>query len=186
MRIDEGLRAIAGVFVVATVALGVWVNPVVVRVHRIRGAEPVAERVLEVVPDDGGAQAGRAAPVKHARAFALALLFPLASHAATASAGLAVARSVPAGTPKSDGQGAGPAGGFRSGDGAAGRGDGIAPARCPAWPRAASRPSAHLSSRSPRLATGWCIDMRTADEPRGFDEAAAAKKLPASSTWCFP
>ena len=27
MRIDEGLRAIAGVFVVATVALGVWVNP---------------------------------------------------------------------------------------------------------------------------------------------------------------
>jgi hypothetical protein len=27
MRIEEGLRAIAGVFIVASVVLGVWVNP---------------------------------------------------------------------------------------------------------------------------------------------------------------
>ena len=27
MRIEEALRLIAGVFIVATVALGVWVNP---------------------------------------------------------------------------------------------------------------------------------------------------------------
>lgn len=27
MTVDEGLRMIAGIFVVATVALGVWVNP---------------------------------------------------------------------------------------------------------------------------------------------------------------
>jgi hypothetical protein len=27
MTVDEGLRMIAGLFVVATVALGVWVNP---------------------------------------------------------------------------------------------------------------------------------------------------------------
>ncbi len=27
MRIEEGLRAIAGVFIVVTVALGVWVSP---------------------------------------------------------------------------------------------------------------------------------------------------------------
>uniref|UniRef100_A0A832I6D1 DUF2892 domain-containing protein n=1 Tax=Eiseniibacteriota bacterium TaxID=2212470 RepID=A0A832I6D1_UNCEI len=27
MTVDEGLRMMAGIFVVATVALGVWVNP---------------------------------------------------------------------------------------------------------------------------------------------------------------
>ena len=52
MTIERYLRMIAGLFVMASVALGYWVHPGLVSVHRLRRAEPVSIGIHELVSDD--------------------------------------------------------------------------------------------------------------------------------------
>ena len=52
MSIERYLRLIAGFFVMLSVALGYWVNPELVSVHRLRGPEPVPVGIHQLVPDD--------------------------------------------------------------------------------------------------------------------------------------
>ena len=59
MNVNEWLRAVAGTFVVASVALGYFLEqPWLLRVHRVRGAQPAAVGLHPVVPDDGRSCAG--------------------------------------------------------------------------------------------------------------------------------
>ena len=52
MTIERALRALAGFFVMLSVALGYCVHPGLVPVHRVRGAEPVPVGVHEHLPGD--------------------------------------------------------------------------------------------------------------------------------------
>ena len=52
MSIERYLRLIAGFFVMLSVALGYWVNPELVSLHRLRRPEPVPVRLYRLVPDD--------------------------------------------------------------------------------------------------------------------------------------
>ena len=61
MTVERYLRLIAGFFVMLSVALGYWVQPVLVSVHRVRRAEPVPVGVHQLVPhDDVPEETGRA------------------------------------------------------------------------------------------------------------------------------
>ena len=59
MTVDRYLRLIAGFFVMLSVALGYWVQPVLVSVHGLRRAEPVPIGVHQLVPDDDHPAEGR-------------------------------------------------------------------------------------------------------------------------------
>ena len=52
MTVERYLRLIAGFFVMASVALGYWVQSRLVSVHRLRRAEPVSIGIHQLVPDD--------------------------------------------------------------------------------------------------------------------------------------
>ena len=62
MDVNRFLRMIAGFFVLASLALGYWVSPKVVSLHRLRGTQSVPVGLYELVPDDDlPAQIGREA-----------------------------------------------------------------------------------------------------------------------------